>query len=148
MHRAPEIQLPWPPFSCAARLASWMAWYSGVSGASWALPHSLVGSNGVCVLPPRAKIGPQIPLSSGYFASSKASAGAVQAHIPRMVSKHIDPRRRMVFLLLIRPGARAVGWIVDHGSPAAKGRQKDRAFFGKVETGFPSEMLDEITGAS
>src|SRR5215510_11138125 len=58
-----------PPCSCDLRLASRIAWYSGVSGACWPLPHGLVGSNEGG---PR-RIPLHCPFQSGYLISSPAA---------------------------------------------------------------------------
>src|SRR5215468_1301873 len=64
-----------PPCSCDLRLASRIAWYSGVSGACWPLPHGLVGSKEGC--PPKVptrRTPLHCPFQSGYLISSPAAA--------------------------------------------------------------------------
>src|SRR5260370_26921911 len=62
------------PCSCDLRLASRIAWYSGVSGACWPLPHGLVGSKEGC--PPNVPMRStplHCPFQSGYLISSPAA---------------------------------------------------------------------------
>src|ERR1700722_11189347 len=58
-------------------LSSWTFWYSGVSGACWARPHALVGSNLMAWPPRRGLMTSHWPFQLGYFASSAALAPAV-----------------------------------------------------------------------
>src|SRR5215470_4045050 len=66
-----------PPCSCDLRLASRIAWYSGVSGACWPLPQGLAGSKEGC--PPNVPMRStprHCPFQSGYLISSPAATVA------------------------------------------------------------------------
>src|SRR5262249_9504012 len=66
-----RASLPAPPTAWAARLASTVARYSGVSGACCPRPMGLVGSH--CMPPVRS----HWPDQSGYLVSSCARAAAI-----------------------------------------------------------------------
>src|SRR5215470_3216545 len=77
--RQVEVALvPCPPSACSLRLTSNSALYSGVSGASWVVPHFLYGSNEGWPPPVFWRTPIHCPLRFGYCASSNAKAtGAV-----------------------------------------------------------------------
>src|SRR6266567_7950169 len=104
-----DFPMPWPPTACSARLASKILWYSGVSGACWAWPAPLVGSNDGG--PPIPGTGNRVhmPFQSGYIESSKARAPAnVAQSAAKSTIAPIDFRWDMAVLLVIRP-PRAAG---------------------------------------
>src|SRR6266699_691824 len=85
--------VPCPPAAWSLRLASKMAWYSGVSGACCPRPGGLEGSNRVPLKPggPKRTNGPfksgpegpyrtHWPFKSGYFPKSTIWAPAVGPH--------------------------------------------------------------------
>src|SRR5258708_3573075 len=65
-----RVSRPWPPAAWSARLASSLAWYSGVSGACCPRPDGLPCSH--CVAIPRGRA--HWPDQSGYLVSSNAAA--------------------------------------------------------------------------
>src|SRR5579863_809575 len=60
-------------------LSSWTFWYSGVSGACWAGPNGLLGSNLTPWPPSRGLIASHWPFQFGYFGASAACAAPIDA---------------------------------------------------------------------
>src|SRR5947207_13977772 len=83
------LLVPCPP---SERMASKMAWYSGVNGAGVAPPLGWLWS-----YRPGPPIERHWPLKSGYFVSSHASASAIVTHsVARNAIALIDLRQSIV----------------------------------------------------
>src|SRR5262249_62283462 len=91
-------------------LSSSTFWYSGVSGASWARPQALVGSNLMACPPRRGLMASHCPFQLGYFISAAASkltgrvvAIEAGASAPTNASARDPAERRCDLLLLPLP---------------------------------------------
>jgi hypothetical protein len=98
-----------PSSASFLRLASKIAWYSGVNGACCAAPGGLLGSQDELRLPPSCCHGPR---QLGYFDSSNACAAVnVADNTAAAASDPREPRQSM--RVLLRPGHKfaPVMWI-------------------------------------
>src|ERR1700676_3262132 len=90
---------PSPPVARSTILASWMALYSGVSGACWPRPRGLVGSH--CPLPMSSGFF-HCPDQSGYFDMSCACPAA-SPMASQDVSRTAPINFRYVMAVLLQP---------------------------------------------
>src|SRR5437016_14668726 len=78
--------VPCPPACWSSMLALKMAWYSGVSGASWVVPQHLTGSNEGWPRHEGMRRPIHWPLRSGYIASSNAKLGAAYSKVASAIA--------------------------------------------------------------